>query len=648
MRVTTSVLLSLVVALSSGSKAPGQEGGQPSPWRDFGSDRANTKYSPLDQIDASNFQKLSIAWKWIPESQERIAKESRRIRPGQFKPTPLAIDGVLYLSTALSQIVAIDAATGQTKWEFDPESYKAGRPANLGFQHRGVAYWSDGGEARILIATHDRRLIALDAATGARCEDFGQQGEVDLMGALGRKVDARQITHSSPPGICGNTVIVGSIVFDAPRYQKAPPGHVRGYDVRTGELKWVFHTIPQQGEYGVDTWEQDSWKRSGAANVWSMFAADEELGYVYLPTSTPTNDMYGGHRLGDNLFAECLICVDAETGERVWHFQAVHHGVWDYDFPTAPNLVDVTVNGRRVKAVAQVSKQAFCYVLDRETGKPLWPIEERAVPSSDLPGERTSPTQPFPTKPAPYDRQGFTHDDLIDFTPQLRAKAIEAVKPFRLGEFFTPPSLQGTLGYPGSGGGANWNGAAVDPETGIIYIPSHSKFQVFQVAAPDAARSDLRFMTAWFSTGPDRSGIGGLPICKPPYSRVTAIDLNSGEHVWMTPHGDGPRDHPLLAGLNLPPLGEPSMSGGPLVTKTLLFVAQTGTTEPGTKRGPGLTVFDKKTGKILGKLSLPSTPYGNPITYLHEGKQYVAIAIGGGSFFGGSGTTPQLVAFCLP
>ena len=647
-RLTVIGLLTALALVLGHSTSSAQHGVHDGQWPNFGGDRGNTKYSSLDQIDKSNFTDLKIVWRWQPTIQEKVAKENRRVRAGQFKPTPLMIDGVLYLSTAFSQVVAINAGTGETVWEYDPESYKAGRPANLGFQHRGVAYWTDGSDSRILIATQDRKLIALDAKTGVPCADFGQDGYVDLEGSLGRKVDPNQLTHTSPPGICRDTIIVGSIVFDGPKFKKAPPGHVRGYNVRTGRMKWIFHTIPQEGEFGVETWDDESWKYTGAANVWSMFAADEELGYVYLPTGTPTNDMYGGHRLGDNLFAESLVCLDAETGERIWHFQAVHHGIWDYDFPTAPNLIDVIVDGKKTKAVAQVSKQAFCYVLDRVTGEPLWPIDERPVSSSTIPGERASPTQPFPTKPAPFDRQGFTEDDLIDFTPELRATARELVRPFQIGPLFTPPTERGTLGFPGAGGGANWPGAALDPETGILYVPSHSGLGVFLITQPDAARSNLKYVTSWFSRGPDRDAIGGLPISKPPYSRVTAIDLNRGDHTWMTPHGDGPRDHPLIAHLDLPPLGEPRGSGGPLVTKTLLFVTQRGPGEPGSARGPKLSVFDKKTGEILGTIPLPTAPYGNPITYLHEGKQYIAVAVGGGNFFGGGGTPPELIALGLP
>ncbi len=646
LRTVITVVISAVVAIVPSVLA--QEGIHDGQWPNFGADAANTKYSSLDQIDEQNFADLQVAWTWEPTSQLAIAKSNPRIRLGQFKPTPIMIDGALYLATNLSQVVAIDAGTGKTKWEYDPKSYEAGRPANVGFQHRGVAYWTDGQDNRIFVSTHDRKLIALDAETGDPCLGFGNDGVVDLAHSLGRKIDHHQITHSSPPGICGDTVVVGSIVSDGAANKEAPPGHVRGYDARDGRMKWIFHTIPSEGEFGNDTWEDESWRYTGACNVWSMFACDPELGYVYLPTSTPTNDMYGGHRPGDNLFAECLVCVDADTGKRVWHFQAVHHGLWDYDFPTAPNLVDVVVDGRPIKAVAQVSKQAFCYVFDRETGEPVWPIEERPVPSGALPGDRASPTQPFPTKPAAYDNQGFTVDQLIDFTPELRATAVELVSDYRIGPLFTPPCERGTLGTPGAGGGTNWHGAALDSETGVLYVPSYSGTGVFKVGRPDPARSNLRYITSWFSAGPDRSAIGNLPLTKPPYSRVTAIDLNTGEHVWMTPHGDGPRDHPAIRHLNLPPLGEVTGAGAPLLTKSLLFVSQGHSRLPGGTSGPKLSVFDKKTGAILGSIPLPDSPHGNPITYMHDGKQYIAIAVGGGRFMGGGGTPGKLIALSLP
>ncbi|MDX1385184.1 MAG: PQQ-binding-like beta-propeller repeat protein, partial [Thermoanaerobaculia bacterium] len=506
-------------------------------WPSFGNDPGNTKYSRLDQIDRTNFGDLEIAWTWESISSQVTARDDR-VKPGGFKPIPIMLDGLVYVATEVAQVAAIDAATGETVWSYDPEAWKAGRPANLGFQHRGVSAWrgrAGDGEAeqiRIFIATHDRRLLALDGKTGEPVAGFGDGGSVDLlpdrgMEHFGRRVNPRNLTHSSPVAIVGNTVIVGSVVSDGAVRRRAPPGHIRGFDAISGEMKWIFHTIPQQGEEGVETWEGDSWTYTGNTNVWSMMAVDAELGYVYLPTGTPTNDFYGGHRLGDNLFAESIVCLDAETGERVWHFQAVHHGLWDYDFPTAPHLLDITVDGRAIKAIAQTSKQAFTYVFDRTNGEPVWPIEERPVPPSDVPGERASATQPFPTKPPAFDRQGVSHDDLVDFTPEIKAEAIEIASGFRIGPLFTPPSLEpGTLMLPSAGGGANWPGAAVDPETGILYVPSTTSISRHPLSPTDPARSDLDYTGSFFGSV---QGPRGLPLVKPPWGRVTAIDLNRGE-----------------------------------------------------------------------------------------------------------------------
>jgi quinoprotein glucose dehydrogenase len=415
-----------------------------------------------------------------------------------------------------------------------------------------------------------------------------------------------------------------------------PPGHVRGYDVETGALKWVFHTIPRPGEFGNETWLDGSWEYTGNTNVWSMMSCDEELGWVYLPLSTPTNDWYGGHRPGDGLFAESLVALDAKTGERKWHFQAVHHGVWDYDFPCAPNLVDITVDGKKVKAVAQVSKQGFTYVFDRVTGEPVWPIVERPVPQSAVPGERTSPTQPHPTKPPPFERQGVTEDDLIDFTPELRARALALIEPYEIGPIFTPPSLvgangkQGTLMRPGIWGSANWHTGAFDPETGYYYAVSHMLPDVFAITPTSTPEATMRYHG--FEELDSRSPrIDGLPIFKPPYGRITAIDMNRGEHAWMVANGDGLRNHPLLAGLDVGPLGVPGRAA-PLVTSTLLFIAEGSDAVIGTTEdmwGLGFRAYDKATGAVIWKTELDAGATAAPMTYMHEGTQYIVMAIGG-------------------
>jgi quinoprotein glucose dehydrogenase len=632
------------------SHSAAQQGAVEGEWRHYGGDHGHSRYSALDQINSRNVDKLDIAWRW--ESVDAKLPKGAGT-PGQFKVTPLMVDGMLFVSTSLSQVAAIDAASGGTLWVYDPKSYQRGRPTNTGFQHRGVEYWTDGQQKRLIIATGGRQLVSIDAATGKPDADFGSGGEVDLAQGLGRKINERQYGFNSPPVVCRDTIVVGSIVFDAPTYPNMPPGHVRGYDVRTGKQKWIFHTVPQQGEVGVETWEQDSWKVAGNTNVWSTISADDELGYVYLPTSTPTNDWYGGHRLGDNLFAESLVCLEAATGKRVWHFQAVRHGLWDYDFPCGPNLVDIKVEGRPIKAVAQVSKQGFCYVFDRKTGEPVWPIVERSVAESTVPGERTAPTQPFPTKPPPFEQQGITVDDLIDFTPELRAQAVEILKQYAYGPIFTPPIVigdggrKGTLQMPGPAGGANWGGAAYDPETGWLYVPSMSWPFVIGLSQPDKSRSGFRYIR----TGPFVvQGPQGLPLLKPPYGRITAIDLGRGEIAWQVPHGDGPRQHPAIKHLELGPLGAAAngvfSNGGGVLTKQLFFVIQADE-DPANMtmrmgKGGFLRAFDKSNGKLLLERALGSTPHGTPMTYLAGGKQYVVLAVGG------MGQKSELLAFALP
>ena len=621
-------------------------------WRHFGHDAANTKYSPLDQITPQNFNDLEMAWRWRSIETE-VTRERENIRPGPFKSVSLMIDGLVYLSTSLGQVAALDAGTGELVWSYDPQTYdRLDRPANMGWQHRGVSYWEDDAstDARIFIATHDLLLVALNARTGEQYADFGADGAVDLSASLGRPIDRSRFTHSQPLAIAGDTVIVGSIVQDTSLTRReADPGHVRGFDARTGEMKWIFHTIPQGEEFGADTWHDESWRYSGHSNVWGTMAVDEELGYVYLPTGTPTNDWYGGMRPGDNLFAESIVAVDAETGERVWHFQAVHHGLWDYDFPTAGNLLDITVDGRAIKAIAQSSKQAFTYVFDRVTGEPVWPIEERPVPQGNVPGEWYSPTQPFPTKPAPFDLQGITIDDLVDFTPELREEAIRIADRAQLGPIFTPPPVRGEgkpiIQSPGPGGGINWPGTAVDPETGRLFIPSQTRLRAVELVEYPPPATVGYFTDPWAVPVP---GPQGLPLVKPPYKRVTAIDLNTGDHVWMAPHGDGPRNHPAIRHLNLPALGGHGgmHGGGPLVTKTLLVVNSGARyVEDQVASASAITAYHKDSGEYLGSIELPSIPYGNPITYLHEGKQYIVIAVGTGS---SEAAPPELIALTLP
>ncbi len=441
--------------------------------------------------------------------------------------------------------------------------------------------------------------------------------------------------------VVGDTVIVGSTINDRAFTKEAPPGWVRAYDARTGRHKWDFHTVPQSADqFGADTWLNDSWRYSGNTNVWSLMSADDELGLVYLPIGTATNDYYGGDRLGDNLFSESLVAVDAETGRREWHFQMVHHGLWDYDLPAAPNLLDITVDGRQIKAVAQVTKQGFVYTFDRVTGEPVWPIEEREVPTdTDLIGERPSPTQPFPTRPLPFEYQGTSVDDLVDFTPEIRQLALDAVQGFRLGPLFTPQMTTGTIMRPSVGGGASWSGAAVDPDTGYLYVPSVNTHSTIGLSPPEPGedQSTLGYLRRSLSAGPVMPS--GLPLWKPPYSRMTAIDMNTGDHVWMTPLGDGQRirTHPMLRDLGLPPLGGDGARTGPLLTTTLLIHAMVA---GGSDGGPRLVAYDKTTGEEVGSLDLPGGALGAPMTFMLGRRQYIALTVGG--------DVPGLIALTLP
>ena len=641
------------------SPAHAQHGATNGEWRSYGGDLGSTKYSPLDQIDRTNFGQLEIAWRWQSVDGALDLEALRQTRPEigirSLKATPLMVGGVLYISTPLHQAAAIDAGTGETLWVYDPQSY-LGAPYPhgdiLSFNSRGLAYWTDGREERLLWGDNEAYLHAVDARTGIPIRDFGDNGRVDLSEGIPRAqrgtTDSRGYSWlgvASPPIIAHDVVVTPTIVNDFSTVKEAPPGWVKGIDVRTGETKWTFRTVPQADDFGSETWLNESWRYSGNTNVWSLMSVDDELGYVYLPTGTPTGDYYGGHRLGDNLFAESLVALDIETGERIWHFQMVHHGVWDYDNPAAPNLIDVTVDGERIRAVAQVTKQGFAYVFDRATGEPVWPIEERPVPPATMPGDVASPTQPFPTKPPPFEYQGVTVDDLVDFTPEIRAMAVEVVEEFKLGPLYTPPSLpvaggtQGTIQRPPIGGGANWSGAAVDPETGWLYVPSSSGFTVMAYTTPEEVPgSNVRFSVGRLGGGAQPRMPSGLPLFKPPYSRITAIDLNTGEHAWMVPNGDGDRvrNNPRLRDLNLPPVGGDGR-GGPVLTKTLFISALTA---GGTTGGPRLVARDKTTGAELASIDLPAGAIGTPMTYMLDGKQYIALTIGG--------DVPELIALALP
>ena len=632
-------------------QASGQYGSTDGQWTSYAADAGSTKYTNLSGIDANSFSQLELAWRWASidgdlNFQELLGDDAD-VGFGLLQGTPLMVDGVLYMLTALNQVAALDAASGEVLWTHDPQMYMSGPPISpLGFHHRGVAWWSDGENSRVLVSTNDGYVISLVAETGAVDMAFAG-GRIDLTDGIPR-ADRNVLDYQgnlplgavSPPIVVGDILVVQHITSNREVYKERPPTWIRGYNVRTGETVWTFHTIPQQGEFGVETWQEESWRYTGNGGVWTQLSADLELGYVYLPTEAATNDFYGGHRPGDNLFTESLVALDARTGERVWHFQFVHHGIWDYDTPAAPNLIDITVDGREIKAIAQVTKQGFTYVFDRATGVPVWPIDEKPVPAPTLEGERASPTQPFPSKPPAFARQGLTENDLIDFTPELRAEALTILEDYTWGELFTPPSLsvengnRGTILMPGAGGGANWSGAGVDPETGILYVPSSDNPTVPYMVTLGADESNFNYLRL------SNQGVRGpqnLPILKPPYSTVTAIDMNRGEILWQVANGDdaaGVSNNPALAGLELPPLG----GGGRhpvLVTATLLIHAQN------TLDGARLIARNKATGEEVGAIALPAVASGAPMSYAIDGKQYIALSIRGAD-------VPELVVFALP
>ncbi|MEX2283266.1 MAG: amidohydrolase family protein [Gemmatimonadota bacterium] len=602
-------------------------------WPVYGGDPGALKYSALTDIDRNNVSRLAQAWEWRPAEKNIVeTADTRAARPGDFQVTPLVINDTMYLSTPFNRVIALDASSGRELWSFDPGAYRYGQPSNgTGFVHRGVATWSDGRERRIFMNSR-WRLIALDAKSGKPVPGFGTDGEIDLTKTLRRPVRNIHYTNTSPPVVWRNLIIVGNGVGDRLVYPHDPPGDVQAFDVKTGKLVWRFNTIPDAGEFGVDTWEDESWKRTGHTNVWSPFSVDTARGYVYLPVSTPSNDYYGGDRKGDNLFGESLVVLDARTGKRVWHFQTVRHGLWDYDIPAPPMLFTVTQNNRPVDAVAVLGKTAFVYVFDRVTGKPLWPIEERPVPPSDVPGERAARTQPFPTRPAPITRQGFGENDVIDFTPQLKELALAELRKWKAGPLFTPPSLQGTIMQPGVIGGSGWGGGAYDPVSQTLYVKGTNQpalLRLIQMPKSDTIDAAYSFdrgasMNVQVPPSPDGTRMPSLPISKPPYGNLTAIDMRTGEHRWQVTLGDNPavRNHPLLKDLNLPPLGVAG-APGPIVTAGgLLFV---------TGGGSVLYAIDAGDGRVLWRADLGGRGYSVPMTYRDRaGKQFVVIAAGAG------------------
>jgi quinoprotein glucose dehydrogenase len=623
-------------------------------WRTYGGDLASTRYSPLDKINASNFNKLDVAW--------RFKTDKLGPRPEfNFQGTPLMVNGVLYVTAGTRRAaVALDARTGELIWSHSENEGKRASGAPRQLSGRGLSYWSDGKDARIFYVTPGYRLIGLDAKTGAPIPTFGKNGVVDLKLEDDQNLDLEtaDVGYQSAPVVARDTVIVGAAHTpgSVPASKTNAKGFVRGFDVHTGKRLWIFHTIPQSGEFGYDTWQKDSASYTGNTGVWGQITVDEELGIVYLPVETPTGDFFGGHRPGNGLFGETLVALDLKTGKRLWHYQFIHHGIWDWDIPCAPILTDITVDGRKIKAIAQPTKQAWVYVFDRVTGKPVWPIVERPVEQSTVPTEQTSATQPFPTRPPAFDRQGVTLDDLIDFTPALREEAVKVVSKYKLGPIFTPAVVSkvegplATLMAPTATGGANWQGGSADPDTGFLYVFSNSGVGTLGLVPPDPKKSDMLYVSgvarpagaaAPRGGGGEEGGGGlsvqGLPLLKPPYARITAIDLNKGEIAWQIAHGetaDNVRNNPALKGLNIPRTGRQGRIGT-LVTKTLVIAGEGGFfTTPGGQRGAMLRAYDKTNGKEVGAVYMAAPQTGSPMTYMLDGEQYIAVSISGGTYSG--------------
>ncbi|HYL39273.1 MAG TPA: PQQ-binding-like beta-propeller repeat protein [Bryobacteraceae bacterium] len=670
-----------------------QSGAKNGEWPTYAGDLGATRYSPLDQINASNFNKLEVAW--------QFKTDSLGPRPEfQYESTPLMVHGTIYVTAGTRRaVVALDAATGEMLWMHSENEGKRGEAAPRQLSGHGVAYWTDGREERILYVTPGYRLIALNAKTGVPVPTFGNNGAVDLKQDDDQEIDliTGEVGLHSTPLVAGDVVVVGAAhkAGGTPESYKHIKGYVRGFDARTGKRLWIFHTIPKPGEFGIETWLNDSWSYTGNAGVWAQMAADERTNTLYLPVELPTGDYYGGHRPGSGLFGESLVALDLKTGQRKWHYQLVHHGLWDMDIPCAPILTDITVNGRTVPAVAQPTKQAFLYVFNRTTGQPIWPMEERPVPQGDVPGEWYSPTQPFPTKPPAYDRQGVQPDDLIDFTPELHEEALNIVSKYKIGPIFTPPVVSkadgplGAITAPGSLGGTNWPGGSYDPETHILYVFSQTATATLGLVPPTNGRSDMNFIqgsaaagrggrgagggggvgappapgggrgpaAAGGGRGPAAGGRGGsgegggfglnvrgLPLLKPPYGRITAIDLNKGEILWQIAHGETPdniRNNPALKGLSIPRTGRSGIIGV-LTTKTLVIAGEAGFfTTPNGQRGAMLRAYDKATGKEVGAVYMPAPQSGSPMTYMLNGQQYIVLAISGAGYSG------ELLAFRL-
>jgi quinoprotein glucose dehydrogenase len=670
-RATPAVPVTSPPAVSVAS--PRSSGATVGTWTTYGGNLASQRYSPADQISKGNFSKLQIAW--------RLKTDFLGPRPDTlYSATPLLVDRVLYTTAGMRRaVIALNATSGEMLWMHSEDEERRGQNAIRTGAGRGVAYWAsaDRADRRIIYVTPGYRMKALDAKTGLPIPGFGRNGVVDLKTEIdqeGLDLDTAELGLNATPLVVGDVIVVGAAhrPGSAPRTMRNVKGYVRGYDVRTGKRLWIFHTIPQRGEFGYDTWLEGSAEYNGNTGAWAQMSADPELGLVYVPVEMPTGDYYGGNRPGDNLFADSLVALDVKTGKRKWHYQTVHHDVWDWDLACAPILFDMRVNNRTVKAIAQPTKHAFLFVFNRETGEPIWPIEERPVPQSDVPKERTSRTQPFPTRPAPFDRHGMTENDLLDLTPALKAEAIEVAKRYKMGPIFTPPvasSLDGplaTVQMPSEVGGANWPGGSFDPESNHLYIHSHTAVYMNALVPANAAQSDMGYVAGQAraggagargagpaggrAAGPGGGGragtVQGLPLVKPPYDRITAYNMNSGDIVWQKTHSSTPDDiknHPALKGLDLPRLGQPGRTFiGVLTTKNLVIAGEGGLhTNAAGRRVALLRAYDKLTGADVGEVEMPNKQTGSPMSYQIDGKQYIVLAVSGND-------GAELLAYALP
>jgi quinoprotein glucose dehydrogenase len=670
-------------AFATWTQAAGTANGE---WPYYTGDLKGSRYSPLDQINASNFNKLEVAW--------RFKTDNLGTHPEyKLEGTPLMVKGIIYATAGTRRsIVSLDAATGEVRWVYSLREGQRAAIAPRQLSGRGLSYWTDGrGDERIVYVSTGYRLVELNARTGQPVASFGKEGIVDLKVGMvtgtGQQIDLEtgEAGLHSTPAVVKDVVIVGSSFKEGMTVvtHNNTKGLVRAFDVRTGKLLWTFNTIPRPGEFGNETWENNSWATNGNTGVWTQISVDEDLGLVYLPVESPTSDFYGGERPGNNLFGESLVCVDLKTGRRKWHFQIVHHPIWDYDLSSAPLLADINVNGKAIKAVALPTKESFLYVFDRVTGEPVWPIEERPVPQSDVPGEKTSPTQPFPTKPPAYARQYLKiPDDLIDFTPEMRAEARDNVARYKTGPMFLPPivgdsKILAALTLGTAGGGTNWPGGGYDPETHTVYVEANqSGLFPISLRKPPEGFSDIHYVmgrndtdfvvsegpgfgtaadapqrprrpaaSAGRGAAPNPLAVQGLSIVKPPYALISAINLDRGEIQWQTPYGETPdvvRNHPALKGTNLPNTGQPG-SVGLVVTKSLVILGDSQvTTTPAHPRGAMLRAYDKASGKEVGAVWMPAPQSGSPMTYMADGRQYIIVAVSGGNYSG------EYIAYALP